>query len=58
MASLTPLERSAFNLRQMEGCSTEEVAAALDIGANAAKQAIYRAVQKMRKRLAFLRVRV
>lgn len=57
MASLTPLERAAFMLRHMEDCSTEEIATALEIAPNAAKQAIYRAVQKLRKRLALLRVR-
>ena len=57
MASLTPLERAAFTLRHMEDCSTDEIAAALDLAPEAAKQAIYRAVQKLRKRLAFLRVR-
>jgi RNA polymerase sigma-70 factor (ECF subfamily) len=58
MASLTPLERAAFMLRHMEACSSEEIATALDVAPDAAKQAIYRAVQKMRKRLAFLKVRV
>lgn len=58
MASLTPLERTAFTLRHMEDCSTEEIAAALDLAPDAAKQAIYRAVQKLRKRLAQLRVRI
>jgi RNA polymerase sigma-70 factor, ECF subfamily len=57
MASLTPLERAAFTLRHIEHCSTEEIAAALDVAPDAAKQAIYRAVQKLRKRLALLRVR-
>jgi len=57
MASLTPLERAAFTLRHMEGCSTEEIAAALDVAPEAAKQAVYRAVHKLRNRLALLRVR-
>lgn len=57
MASLTPLERAAFALRHMEDSSTDEIAAALDLTPDAAKQAIYRAVQKLRKRLAQLRVR-
>jgi RNA polymerase sigma-70 factor (ECF subfamily) len=56
MASLTPQEQAAFKLRHMEDCSTEEIAAALDVAPDAAKQAIYRAVQKLRKRLALLRV--
>lgn len=56
MASLTPLERAAFILRHVDDCSTEEIAAALEIAPDAAKQAIYRAVRKLRKRLARLRV--
>jgi RNA polymerase sigma-70 factor, ECF subfamily len=57
MHSLTPLERTAFTLRHMEDCSMEEIAAALDIAPNAAKQAVYRAVHKLRQRLSVLRVR-
>lgn len=57
MHGLTPVERTAFTLRHMEGCTVEEIAAALEIAPNAAKQAVYRAVQKMRLRLAPLRVR-
>src|ERR1700735_5554136 len=57
MHSLTPLERTAFTLRHMEDCSMEEIAAALDIAPNAAKQAVYRAVHKLRQRLALLKVR-
>ena len=56
MQSLTPTERTAFVLRHMEDCSTEEIGAALGIAPNAAKQAVFRAVQKMRRRLAPLRV--
>ncbi len=57
MHSLTPLERTAFTLRHMEDCSMEEIAAALEIAPNAAKQAVYRAVHKLRQRLALLKVR-
>lgn len=57
MHSLTPLERTAFMLRHMDDCSMEEIAAALEIAPNAAKQAVYRAVQKLRQRLALLRVK-
>jgi RNA polymerase sigma-70 factor, ECF subfamily len=57
MHSLTPLERTAFTLRHMEDCSMEEIATVLDIAPNAAKQAVYRAVHKLRQRLALLRVR-
>jgi RNA polymerase sigma-70 factor (ECF subfamily) len=58
MHSLTPVERTAFTLRHMEGCSLEEIASVLEIAPNAAKQAIYRAVHKLRQRLAPLRVRI
>ena len=54
--SLTPTERSAFVMRHMEDRSTEEIGAALGIRPNAAKQAVFRAVQKLRRRLAPLRV--
>jgi RNA polymerase sigma-70 factor (ECF subfamily) len=57
MHSLTATERTAFVLRHMEDCSTGEIGAALGIGPNAAKQAVFRAVQKLRIRLAVLRVR-
>jgi RNA polymerase sigma-70 factor, ECF subfamily len=58
MHSLTPLERTAFTLRHMEDCSIENIANALNIAPNAAKQAVYRAVHKLRQRLALLRVRI
>jgi len=57
MNSLSPVERTAFVLRHMEGCSIEAIAAALEIAPNAAKQAVFRAVHKLRQRLAPLRVR-
>ena len=57
MQTLTPVERTAFTLRHMEGRSIEEIGAALGVVPNAAKQAVYRAVQKLRQRLASLRVR-
>lgn len=56
MASLTPTERTAFVLRHMEDRSTSEIANALEIAPNAAKQAVFRAVQKLRRSLAPLRV--
>jgi RNA polymerase sigma-70 factor (ECF subfamily) len=58
MHSLTPIERTAFVLRHMEDLTTEEIASALSIAPNAAKQAVFRAVQKLRLRLAALRVNV
>jgi RNA polymerase sigma-70 factor (ECF subfamily) len=56
MQTLTPTERSAFILRHMEDRSTTEIASALEIAPNAAKQAVFRAVQKLRRSLAPLRV--
>ena len=58
MQSLTPTERTAFVLRHVEQCTTEEIAATLGIAPNAAKQAVFRAVQKLRRRLVNLRVHV
>jgi RNA polymerase sigma-70 factor (ECF subfamily) len=57
MDSLTPTERTAFVLRHMEDRTTEEIAAALGIAPNAAKQTVFRAVQKLRSQLAPLRVK-
>jgi RNA polymerase sigma-70 factor, ECF subfamily len=56
MKSLTATERTAFILRHMEDRSTTEIATALNIAPNAAKQAVFRAVQKLRRSLAPLRV--
>jgi RNA polymerase sigma-70 factor, ECF subfamily len=58
MHSLTPTERTAFVLRHMEERSCEEIATTLGIAPNAAKQAVFRAVQKLRRRLAILRVKI
>jgi RNA polymerase sigma-70 factor (ECF subfamily) len=58
MQSLTATEQTAFVLRHMEDCSTEEIGAALGIAPNAAKQAVFRAVHKMRSRLSTLRVSI
>lgn len=48
---LTSTERTAFILRHMEDCSTSEIAELLGIAPNAAKQAVFRAVQKLRREL-------
>jgi RNA polymerase sigma-70 factor (ECF subfamily) len=53
--ALTPLERTAFLLRHVEDQSTSEIAEELKMSPNAVKQAIFRAVQKLRRRLAPLR---
>jgi RNA polymerase sigma-70 factor (ECF subfamily) len=56
LRSLTPTERTAFVLRHMEDCTGEEIGFALGIPPNAAKQAVFRAVKKLRSRLAPLRL--
>ena len=56
MRSLTATEKTAFVLRHMEGRNTTEIAEVLHIAPNAAKQAVFRAVQKLRRSLAPLRV--
>ena len=48
---LTSLERTAFVLRHVEGCSIAEIGATLDLKPSATKQAIFRAVQKLRQAL-------
>ena len=48
LAHLSEMERTAFLLRHYEGCGTEEIASALGVHANAAKQTVFRAVQKLR----------
>jgi RNA polymerase sigma-70 factor (ECF subfamily) len=51
MAELTPMERTAFTLRHMEDIPMAEIAAALNITSNSAKQAVFRAVSKLRRSL-------
>jgi RNA polymerase sigma-70 factor (ECF subfamily) len=58
MHSLTPAERTAFVLRHMEERTSDEIATTLGIAPNAAKQAVFRAVQKLRRRLATLKVKI
>jgi RNA polymerase sigma-70 factor (ECF subfamily) len=45
------MERTAFLLRHYEGCGTDEIARALGVQTNAAKQTVFRAVQKLRRAL-------
>jgi RNA polymerase sigma-70 factor (ECF subfamily) len=52
LATLTPMERTAFTLRHMEDLPIAEIAAALNVPANSAKQAVFRAVSKLRRSLA------
>lgn len=51
MAELTAAERTAFTLRHLEGQSIEEISKTLEIKQGAAKNTIFRAVQKLRKAL-------
>jgi RNA polymerase sigma-70 factor (ECF subfamily) len=51
LARMTPMERAAFVLRHHEGRSLEEICAELSINVSAAKQAIFRAVHKLRAAL-------
>ena len=55
---LTPLERTAFVLRHLEQHSLEEIAAVLESNVNACKQAIFRAVRKLRPALSPWRTEV
>lgn len=48
---LTPMERTAFLLRHMEDESMDTIASALGVSINSAKQAVFRAVLKLRKQL-------
>lgn len=56
MSRLSASERTAFLLRHVEERTTEEIAEALEIAPNAAKQTVFRAVQKLRSQMAPLRV--
>jgi RNA polymerase sigma-70 factor (ECF subfamily) len=51
----TAMQRCAFVLRHIEDRSMSEIAEVLEIAPNAAKQAVFRAVQKLRRELAPLR---
>lgn len=51
LARMTPIERAAFVLRHQEGRSIEEICAVLSLNVSAAKQAIFRAVRKLRAAL-------
>lgn len=50
--SLTDMERTAFVMRHFEGCSSEEISVALNQSVTAAKNTVFRAVQKLRRALA------
>jgi RNA polymerase sigma-70 factor (ECF subfamily) len=52
MSRMSELERAAFALRHFEGFSTREIGASLGVDAPAVKQAVFRAVRKLRQGLA------
>jgi RNA polymerase sigma-70 factor, ECF subfamily len=52
LSGLSDLERSAFVLRHFEEMSLAEVSVSLDTTVSATKQALFRAVRKLRKSLA------
>ena len=52
MLALTPMERTAFILRHMEDQPIQVIADALGVPINSAKQAVFRAVAKLRRELA------
>ena len=51
MTTLTPMERTAFTLRHMEDVPLAEIAVALRVPPNSVKQAVFRAVSKLRRSL-------
>jgi RNA polymerase sigma-70 factor (ECF subfamily) len=51
MAALSHRERAAFVLRHFDGCTIEEIANALGLRGNTAKNTVFRAVQKLRETL-------
>jgi len=51
LAALSQAERTAFVMRHWEGCGIEEIAAVLNSNSGAAKNTVFRAVQKLRQML-------
>jgi RNA polymerase sigma-70 factor (ECF subfamily) len=51
LRELTPAERTAFVMRHWGGSGIEEIAAALNSSASAAKNTVFRSVQKLRRSL-------
>jgi RNA polymerase sigma-70 factor, ECF subfamily len=49
LAELSAMERTAFVLRHFEGRSIAEICEQLGLGASAGKQAVFRAVKKLRR---------
>ena len=46
--TLTPAERTAIVMRHWDGCGIDEIAAVLKSSSTAAKNTVFRAVQKLR----------
>ena len=57
MSRLTEVEAAAFSLRHLEDKTMGEIGELLAISLGSAKQAVFRAVQKLRRELAPLRVK-
>jgi RNA polymerase sigma-70 factor (ECF subfamily) len=51
MKELSAQERTSFALRHFEGCSIGQIAETLEISETAAKNSVFRAVQKLRRSL-------
>ena len=51
LAALSEAERTAFVMRHWEGCGIEEIAGVLKSSSSAAKNTVFRAVQKLRNAL-------
>lgn len=51
LQELTPAERTAIVMRHWDGCAIEEIAAVLKSSTTAAKNTVFRAVQKLRASL-------
>lgn len=51
LGTLSAAERAAFVMRHWEGCRIEEIGRALRVRENAAKNTVFRAVQKLRQAL-------
>jgi RNA polymerase sigma-70 factor, ECF subfamily len=51
MEHMSTLERTAFTLRHLEGCTIAEIGGALGLDTSAVKQSIFRAVRKVRRLL-------
>lgn len=51
LGELTPAERTAIVMRHWDGCGIEEIAATLKSSTTAAKNTVFRAVQKLRTAL-------